>query len=255
MKKLQIIAGLLAIAVLASPALAQEGGVRLDKAPVRDKPEQLQSGARTFVNYCLNCHGASSMRFNRLRDLGLTEAQIKDNLILTGVKVGDTMKVAMAAADGKQFFGTAPPDLSVIARSRGADWLYSYMRGFYRDPARPSGWNNTVFPNVAMPHVLYEFQGERVLKEEKPAAKKDEGEKAGGNEAAEPKMVFETVKPGKLSEVDYDTMVADLVAFLVYVGEPAAQTRKFVGYFVIFALFLLSLLTYALKREFWKDVH
>lgn len=252
MKKLPLISVLLG-ALLIAPvaALAQESEIHLDTAPVRNEPEQLQAGARTFVNYCLTCHGASSMRYNRLRDLGLTEVEIKDNLILTSAKVGETMKVALSAKDGKQFFGTAPPDLSLIARAKGADYLYTYLRGFYRDPSRPTGWNNIAFPSVAMPHVLYELQGERVLKQEKPAAE----EKAGEHEAGEPKVEFETVKPGKLSPAEYDVMVADLVGFLVYVGEPAAQERKHIGYYVLFALFLLVAITYALKHEFWKDVH
>jgi ubiquinol-cytochrome c reductase cytochrome c1 subunit len=262
MKKNPLISGflsaLLAALLLAAPmAVLADEEIHLDKAPVRDTPIELQSGARTFVNYCLTCHGASSMRYNRLRDLGLTEAEIKDNLILTSAKVGETMKVALTAKDGKQFFGTAPPDLSLIARSRGPDWLYTYLRGFYRDPSRPTGWNNTVFPNVGMPHVLYEFQGERAVKAAKPAAKAGENgeEKAGEHEAEAPKMVLEMVKPGKLTTVEYDTMVADLVGFLVYVGEPAAQERKHMGYYVLLALFLLSIITYALKKEFWKDVH
>jgi len=239
------------------PALAEDEIV-LDKAPARTDPAELQAGARTFVNYCLTCHGASAMRYNRLHDIGLTDAQIKDNLMFPTEKVGDTMKVALSSADGKKFFGTAPPDLSVIARSRGPDWLYTYLRSFYRDPARPTGWNNTVFPNVGMPHVLYEFQGERVVKPAAPAAaggEAKEGEHAGEHESEAPKMQFEIAKPGKLSTVDYDIMVADLVGYLVYMGEPAAEQRKHLGYFVLFALFLLIALTYALKSEFWKDVH
>jgi ubiquinol-cytochrome c reductase cytochrome c1 subunit len=243
------------LALLLAPVLAfAQEEIQLDKAPVRNDPVELQNGAHTFVNYCLTCHGASAMRYNRLHDIGLTDAQIKDNLMFPTDKVGDTMKVALSSADGKKFFGTAPPDLSVIARSRGPDWLYSYLRSFYRDPARPSGWNNTVFPNVGMPHVLYEFQGERVVKAAAPAAAGGEA-KEGEHEAEAPKMQFEMAKAGKLSTIEYDTMVADLVGFLVYVGEPAAEERKHLGYYVLFALFLLIVLTYALKREFWKDVH
>jgi ubiquinol-cytochrome c reductase cytochrome c1 subunit len=263
MKKITIISGLLAAVLLgALPAFAQDAEVRLDTAPVRTDPLELQSGARTFVNYCLTCHGASAMRYNRLRDLGLSEAEIKDNLILTDAKVGETMKVALTTKDGKQFFGTAPPDLSLIARSRGADWLYTYLRSFYRDPSRPTGWNNTVFPNVGMPHVLYALQGEQVLKAVEPAAKAGEektgeaGEKkAGEHETEAPKMVLQLAKPGSLTPVEYDVAVADLVGFLVYVGEPGAAQRKHMGYFVLFGLFVLTALAYALKREFWKDVH
>jgi ubiquinol-cytochrome c reductase cytochrome c1 subunit len=218
----------------------------------------LQSGARTFVNYCLSCHGAQSMRYNRLRDIGLNEQEITQNLIFTGAKVGDTMKVALAAKDGKQFFGTAPPDLTLIARSRGPDWLYTYLRTFYRDPSRPTGWNNIVFPNVGMPHVLYSLQGEQVLKPVAPvarpeAAKEEQSEEKG--EHAPPKMAFQIVKAGSMTPLEYDNTVADLVGFLVYIGEPAAAERKHTGYYVLLALFLLSIIAYALKHEFWKDVH
>jgi ubiquinol-cytochrome c reductase cytochrome c1 subunit len=258
MKKLIAISGLLLFpALLPILALAQEAEVRLDTAPVRNNPVELQSGARTFVNYCLSCHGAQSMRFNRLRDLGLSEAEIRDNLIFTGAKVGDTMKVALTAKDGKQFFGTAPPDLSVIARSRGADWLYTYLRTFYRDPSRPTGWNNVVFPNVGMPHVLYTLQGEQVMKPAVPVARPEAAKEEAAEEKGEhpQKMVLQIAKPGSMTPLEYDATVADLVSFLVYVGEPAAAERKTTGYYVLFALFLLSLIAYALKREFWKDVH
>ncbi|HEX7382686.1 MAG TPA: cytochrome c1, partial [Burkholderiaceae bacterium] len=149
---------------LPSAARASEGGYRLDRAPIDPKDlVSLQAGARTFVNYCLNCHGAQYMRYNRLGDHGLSESQIRDNLLFTDAKVGETMKVALAAKDGKAMFGAAPPDLSVIGRSRGADWLYTYLRTFYRDDNSPTGWNNAVFPQVAMPHALWTLQGERKL--------------------------------------------------------------------------------------------
>ena len=145
-------------------AWASELDYQLDDAPIDPRDVvSLQSGARTFVNYCLNCHGAQFMRYNRLTDLGLTEAQIRDNLILTDAKIGDTMKVTLTARDGKAMFGAAPPDLSVIGRARGADWLYTYLRTFYRDPKSPTGWNNALFPQVAMPHALWSLQGERGL--------------------------------------------------------------------------------------------
>ncbi len=255
MKKLIVISGLLLLPTL---ALAQEAEVRLDSAPVRNEPVQLQSGARTFVNYCLSCHGAQSMRFNRLRDLGLSEQEIQANLIFTGAKVGDTMKVAMNAKEGKQFFGVAPPDLSVIARARGADWLYTYLRTFYRDPSRPTGWNNIVFPNVGMPHVLYTLQGEQVIKQAKPIARPEAAKEEAAEEKGEhspQKLVFEITKPGSMTPIEYDIAVADLVGFLVYMGEPAAAERHTVGYFVLFALFILSLVFFALKQQFWKDVH
>lgn len=242
-------------ALLVSPAaMASEGGVRLDTAPINQTDVvSLQSGARTFVNFCLNCHSASLMRWNRLMELGLTEAQIKDNLMFSGDKVGELMNVAMSRKDAKQWFGAAPPDLSVIARARGADWLYTYLRGFYRDPARPTGWNNTVYENVGMPNSLWQLQGERVRVEQAVRGDANDGE--AGHGGATNAVKFETVKPGSLTPVRYDETVRDLVNFLVYLGEPAATSRKQIGIFVLLFLLALWPLVYLLKREFWKDVH
>ena len=240
-------------ALLVSPtAVASEGGVRLDTAPI-DQTDvvSLQRGARTFVNYCLNCHSASLMRWNRLGELGLNDAQITDNLIFDGSKVGDLMEVAMTKKDGRKWFGNAPPDLSVIARARGADWLYSYLRAFYRDPKRATGWNNAVFENVGMPNPLWQLQGERVRVEQ--AAKEGEGKE--GHAGAAMTVKYEMYKPGSLTPVQYDETVADLVNFLVYMGEPAATSRKQIGIFVLLYLLAMLPLVYALKREFWKDVH
>lgn len=240
-------------ALLVSPAaMASEGGVRLDTAPISQTDViSLQRGARTFANYCFNCHSASLMRWNRLEDLGLNDSQIADNLIFTGAKVGDLMNVAMTSKDARKWFGAAPPDLSVIARARGADWLYSYLRGFYRDPARPTGWNNTVYENVGMPNPLWRLQGERVRVEQAPKG----GERKEGHEAAAMTVRYEMAKPGSLTPVQYDETVADLVNFLVYMAEPAATTRKQIGIFVLLYLLALLPLVYLLKREFWKDVH
>ena len=250
-------AALVSLSILfASPAaIASESGVRLDAAPINPTDViSLQSGARTFANYCLNCHSASLMRWNRLMELGLTESQIKDNLMFSGDKVGELMNIAMVRKDAMQWFGAAPPDLSVIARARGADWLYSYLRGFYRDPARPTGWNNAVFENVGMPNPMWQLQGERVRVEQ--IAKGDDGtDKKDAHGAAAKSVKYELVKPGSLTPVQYDETVRDLVNFLVYMGEPAATSRKQIG--IIVLLFLLALwpLAYLLKREFWKDVH
>lgn len=240
-------------ALFASPAaMASEGGVRLDTAPIEPtNVVSLQSGARTFANYCLNCHSASLMRWNRLMELGLSESQIMDNLIFGGEKVGDLMNIAMIRKDARKWFGAAPPDLSVIARARGADWLYSYLRGFYRDPARPTGWNNTVYENVGMPNPLWQLQGERVRVEH--AVKAKDGKEGHGGAASAVK--YEMVKPGSLTPVQYDETVRDLVNFLVYMGEPAATSRKQIGIFVLLFLLALWPLVYLLKREFWKDVH
>jgi len=244
---------LIAVLLLAPAlALAAGTGVKLDHAPIDENDQASQQrGARHFVNYCLNCHSASYMRFNRLRDIGLTDQQILDNLVFTGVKVGDLMKVAMDPKDAKNWFGVTPPELSLIARSRaseagsGADWLYTYLRSFYRDAERPTGWNNTVFPNVGMPHVMWELQGEQVMAERKV--------QGPGFEKTE--HVLKLDKPGKLSPVEYDQMVADLVNYLVFMAEPARSSRTTIGMFVLLALGLLFILAYALKKEYWKDVH
>ena len=222
--------------LLLAPVLAwgAEAGYRLDRSPHElTDLVSLQSGARLFVNYCLGCHSAQYMRYNRLTEIGLTEQQIKDNLLFTGEKVGDMMKVPMGA-QAKQWFGVAPPDLSVVSRSRGADWLYTYLRTFYRDPNTATGWNNAVFENVGMPHALWTLQGEL------------------GYDPA--KNQWTEISKGSLSKVEYDMAVRDLVNFLVYVGEPAATRRKAIGIVVLFVLGILFILTYLLKKEFWKDV-
>lgn len=255
MKKLIATLMLPAAIIVASPSRASEGGVRLDTAPINQTDViGLQRGARTFVNYCLNCHSASLMRWNRLTDLGLNESQIEENLIFTGAKVGDLMNVSFASTDARKWFGAAPPDLSVIARARGADWLYTYLRGFYRDPSRPTGWNNTVYENVAMPNPLWQLQGQRVRVEEtsKGEAGK-EGKEAEGGTTHEVK--YEMAVPGTETPLQFDQTVADLVNFLVYMGEPAATSRKQIGIFVLLYLLALWPLVYMLKREYWKDVH
>ena len=248
MKKI-LIALLVAPLVALFPAafsVASEAGYRLDHAPIDPSDVgSLQAGARTFANYCMNCHGAQFMRYNRLRDIGLTETQIKDNLLFAGDKVGDTMKSALTTKDGKAWFGVAPPDLTVIARSRGSDWLYTYLRTFYRDPNTATGWNNAVFPNVGMPHALWTLQGERVLE---VATSKE-----GGHETAEYK--WSQVSDGRLNTTQYDVTVRDLVNYLVWMGEPAAASRKKIGVVVLYFLGVLFVLAYAMKREFWKDVH
>jgi len=236
------------IGLLWSPAmaLAAATGYRLDTSPhdLRDLVS-LQSGARTYVNYCLGCHAVQFMRYRGLTELGLTEAQIKDHLMFTADKVGDSMKVAMDPRLGKAWFGVAPPDLSVIARVRGADWLYTYLRTFYRDPKTVTGWNNAVYPNVAMPHALWMLQGERRL--EVTA----HGDIAG---RATVEYKWSEISKGSQSPADYDATVRDLVNFLVYVGEPAATDRKAIGIVVLFVLGILFVFAYLLKKEFWKDV-
>ena len=234
--------------LLLAPCFAWASGGDLKPIPARvdlyDKAS-LQRGAHTFVNYCLNCHSANYMRYNRFQEIGLSEAQVKKYLLFTGDKVGDSLNVAMNKKDAKLWFGVAPPDLSVVARSRGADWLNSYMRGFYRDPATTTGWNNLYYPNVAMPHVLHHLQGEAVLKETHT--------ESHGTKVSQKEIVLE--KQGTLPAHEYEKVVSDLVNFLVFMGEPAKTKREQLGIIVLFILAGLLLLTYLLKKEYWKDVH
>ena len=223
---------------------AAGGDVKLDRANIdRRDTISIQRGARVFVNYCLSCHSASYMRYNRLLDLGLSEQQIEDNLIFENAKIGDTMQVAMRGEDGKTWFGVTPPDLSVVARSRGADWLYTYLRSFYRDDARAMGWNNATFPNVAMPHPLWKLQGIQRL----------HADEADGHGAAHGALVLET--PGTITVQAYDDLVRDLVNYLTYMGEPVGVKRIQIGIIVLLFLGLMAVPAWLLKREFWKDVH
>jgi len=182
------------------------------------------------------------MRYQGLTAIGLSEAQIRDHLMFTGDKVGEPMKGPMSVKEGKQWFGVAPPDLSVIARSRGADWLYTYLRSFYRDAKTANGWNNAVFPNVGMPHALWMLQGERRLEVV-----------AGDHGHVDYK--WSELSKGAQSVTEYDATVRDLVNFLVYVGEPHAASRKAIGVLTLFVLGVLFVLAYLLKKEYWKDVH
>ena len=255
MKKL-IVSLLVAFGFVAG-ACASSEGVAWDKFPKEKSTDvaALQNGAQIFVNYCLNCHAASYMRYNRLRDIGVTEEQIKKNLMFATEKVGDTMKVALDPKQGKEWFGGNPPDLTVIARSRadfakgsGADYLYTYLRSYYRDPTKPTGWNNLAFPNVGMPHVLWELQGQRSAKfvEEK--------------DPHDPKAVihrfdgYETLSAGSQSPHEYDQSVADLVAFLQWMGEPSQGKRLQIGVWVLMFLALFTVLAWRLNAAFWKDV-
>jgi ubiquinol-cytochrome c reductase cytochrome c1 subunit len=244
----------LALVLLLIPGLvsASETELKLDHAPIdTHDTDSLQRGARVFVNYCLNCHSASYMRYNRLRDLGLTEQQIRDNLVFTEAKVGDLMKTAIDAKDAKEWFGTPPPDLTVVARSRssnagpGSDWLYTYLRTFYKDASRPTGWNNLVYPNVGMPHALWQLQGEQVLKEAQ----------VQGPGYLKTVQQLALDKPGTMKPVEYDALVADLVNYMTYMSEPARDDRVTVGLYALIVISILIALAYALKKEYWKDVH
>ncbi|HHO69106.1 MAG TPA: cytochrome c1 [Gammaproteobacteria bacterium] len=242
---------LFAILLLVMPvlAVASEGNVHLDKANIDPNNKQsLQRGARTFVNYCLSCHSAAFQRYNRLaRDLDISEDDVIENLMFTGEKIGDHMTVAARKIDLKNWFGAAPPDLTLVARVRGVDWLYTYLRTFYIDDSRPFGVNNLVFHNVGMPHVLWELQGWQ-----KPVYKT-----VTDDEGREHKMVegVELVQAGSQSPAEYDQTVRDLVNFLAYMAEPVKQERQRLGVWVLLFLAVFFVIAYLLKKEYWKDVH
>jgi ubiquinol-cytochrome c reductase cytochrome c1 subunit len=242
------------LALLPGFVFANEGTVQLDRAPERSDLASLQNGAKLFINHCLNCHSASSMRYNRLRDLGLTQDQIKDNLLFSGEKVGDLMTIAMRPADAKSWFGAVPPDLTVIARAKasgggsGADYLYTYLRSFYKDDTRPTGWNNLVVPNVAMPHVLWELQGVRTIKMVEEADPHEPGKTVHRFAG------FEQVTPGTLSSAEFDTQVADLVAYMDWMAEPTRELRKRLGAIVLLFLSLFAFLAWRLNASYWKGV-
>jgi ubiquinol-cytochrome c reductase cytochrome c1 subunit len=234
----------LVLAALPSLSMAAESKLPLDPVYVNlsDKAS-LQRGARLFVNFCLSCHSASFMRYNRMAaDLDISEDVLKENLMFASDKTGDLMTTTMPAEDAKRWFGVAPPDLTLVARVRKPAWIYTYLRSFYLDEKSPSGWNNTLFENVAMPHILYELQGSQraVFKEENGVKKFDH---------------FELDKPGTMTEAEYDDAMRDLTNFLVYLGEPAKLKRYTIGVFVILFLIVLTVLSYLLKKEYWKDVH
>ena len=242
----------LGVALLAGLVHANTGGPAWDKAPNRvNDVAALQRGAKLFVNYCLNCHSAAFMRYTRLQDLGLTQEQIKDNLLVTDGKIGDTMKASIDGKQAKGWFGVNPPDLTVIARSRagangtGADYLYTYLRSFYRDPTKPTGWNNLVFPNVAMPHVLWELQGERrpVFEEVQEHGVKTHVFKG-----------WEQVHPGTMTPQQYDQAMADLVGYLQWMAEPIQGERVRVGIWVLMFLAVFTFCAWRLNAAYWKDV-
>lgn len=250
MKK--ILLSLIAALTFAGGAVAAESELSWDKAPstVNDLTS-LQNGAKLFVNYCLNCHSAAFMRYNRLKDIGLSEQQIKDNLLFGSAKIGETMKAAIDANQAKEWFGANPPDLTLIARSRsghggsGADYLYTYMRTFYRDPSRPSGWNNLLFPNVGMPHVMWQLQGDRepVFEERMVHGHKT--------------PVFtgwKQITPGTMSPLQYDQAVGDLVNYLQWMAEPAQSSRVRVGVWVMLFLLVFTVFAWRLNAAFWKDI-
>lgn len=212
----------------------------------------LQRGAKLFVNYCLSCHAASFSRYNRVAaDLGISEKNMRENLIFTNQKFGEPMIVAMSPEEGKSWFGAAPPDLSVRARARGADWIYSFLKSFYLQEKATRGVDNKMLPGTSMPHVMWELQGWQDLN---PDHGHDDG--AGeDNHSAEPKSPFTLVEPGSMTEEEFDKAMTDLVNFMVYLSEPAQLKRKTIGVGVLFFLAALGIIAYFMKRDYWKDVH
>jgi ubiquinol-cytochrome c reductase cytochrome c1 subunit len=258
MKKL--FACLLAVWALTGSVMANEGGPAWDKFPKERVTDlaALQRGAKLFVNYCLNCHAAAYMRYNRMVDIGLTKEEIEKNLIFAGDKIGDLMKVSLDPKQAKEWFGAVPPDLSVIARSRagaggdGADYLYTYLRSFYRDETRPTGWNNRVFPNVGMPHVLWDLQGpQRAVYVEAAQGAEHEGAAAEHHEVFKG---FEPIAAGKLSKNGYNNAVADLVAYLQWMGEPVQSQRVRLGVWVLLFLAGFTIIAWRLNAAYWKDI-
>lgn len=244
---------------LAAPLMANAaGGGHYPHVELNPRDQvSLQRGAQIFVNNCLSCHSASMMRYNRLQDIGLTEDQIKKNLMFTTDKIGDTMQAHMNPADAKKWFGNTPPDLTLIARSRGNDYIYAYLRGFYKDPKTPTGWNNSILANAAMPHVLWEQEGVKSVKLD------ENGKIVMQADGVTPEWVWESTgkltsmtKDGKVITVEYDEAVRDLTNFMAYMAEPAQVQRKQIGYLVLLFLIAVMLpLAYFLKKEYWKDVH
>ena len=244
--------GFLVVLSFLVTANANENSIPWDKAPNKTNDiVALQHGAKLFVNYCQNCHAASYMRFNRLEDIGLSEQQIRDNFLFSTNKIGDTMGVSMDPKNAKDWFGVVPPDLTLVARSRsgsngsGADYLYTYLRTYYRDETKATGWNNLAYPNTAMPHVLWEMQGERkpVYSEVEQHGRKVQMLKS-----------WEQVTPGTLTSLEYDHAIGDLVAYMQWMSEPTQNSRVRIGIMVLFFLMLLTFTTWRLNASFWKNV-
>ncbi|GAB3728272.1 cytochrome c1 [Luteimonas pelagia] len=238
---LAFVAGLMATA----SALAAGGGNLQQSGIDLDDRVSLQRGAALYMNYCSGCHSLKYMRYSRIgEDLGLTEEQVQSSLNFTGAKYGEQVLTSMRAEDAQEWFGQAPPDLSLVARVRGADWIYTYLKSFYLDDTRPLGWNNTVFPNASMPNVLWELQG---------LQRAEHGEATEGGERPVEHLVL--AEPGSMGPAEFDQAVRDITAFLEYAGEPAALKRQSMGVWVVLFLAFFTFLAWLLKREYWKDVH
>ena len=227
-------------------AFAAGGGATLQAGNDLSDRASLQRGAQLYMNYCAGCHSLKYMRYSRMaEDLGLTEEEVMANLNFTGAKFGEQVQVSMPAAGGEKWFGKMPPDLSVISRVRGSDWIYTYLKSFYLDESRPLGWNNKLFPNASMPNPLWELQGLQ-------HAEFGPVDPATGERHVEGLKVAQA---GRQSAQEFDQTARDITNFLEYVGEPAALKRQSVGVWVILFLAALTFLAYLLKQEYWKDVH
>jgi ubiquinol-cytochrome c reductase cytochrome c1 subunit len=236
---------LLAAGLAAAPAHASEGGALPQAGTDLGDQASLQRGAKLYMNYCSGCHSLKYLRYTRIAaDLGLTEEQVQANLNFTGSKAGEQVHVALSEADGTKFFGKMPPDLSVIARVRGSDWIYNYLKSFYLDETRPVGWNNTMFPNASMPNPLWQMQGLQHA---------EYGAAGPGGDRLVEKLVL--AQPGTQTPAQFDQTVRDITAFLEYAGEPAALKRQSIGVWAILFLAFFTLLAWLLKKEYWRDVH
>ena len=253
----KLLLSLLAALGFVTAAAASEGGIQWDRFPtdkLTDLPS-LQHGAKLFVNHCLNCHSAAYMRFNRMRDIGLTDAEIKEYLMFTTDKVGNTMQTWLDPKQAKEWFGAVPPDLTLVARSRvdiakgsGADYLYTYLRSYYRDPAKATGWNNLAFPDVGMPNVLWQMQGQRVAKY---AEQKDAHDPS---RTAHVFAGFTQTEPGTMTPAQFDESVADLVAFMTWMAEPNQGLRVRLGVWVLLFLAVFTIVVWRMNAAFWKDI-
>lgn len=263
MKKIAILLFALGTVLASGSSFAAGGGNLVKDVPpinVKDKTS-LQNGAKLFINYCLSCHSAAYSRYNRVaEDLEIPVELLKENLMFTTEKTGDLMTTTMPEADAKKWFGVAPPDLTLVSRVRKPDWIYTYLRAFYLDESSPSGWNNSLFENVAMPHALYELQGvQRLVGKLDADELHDREAHAADTDNAAYNIVgdakFDLVHAGMLSPAEFDKAMADLTAFLVYLAEPAQLKREKIGIYSIIFLIILMGLCWLLKKEYWRDVH
>jgi ubiquinol-cytochrome c reductase cytochrome c1 subunit len=238
-------AAVLAIGMLAGNAFANEEGNLQQSGARLDDRASLQRGAMLYMNYCSGCHSLKYLRYSRMaEDLGLSEDEVMQNLNLSGAKFGETIGTAMTPEQAQPAFGKMPPDLSLIARVRGNDWIYTYLKSFYLDESRPVGWNNTLFPNVSMPNPLWELQGLQ-------HAEMGKADAAGEAHVERLKLT----QPGAQDAAAFDQSVRDITAFLEYAGEPASLKRQGMGVWVVLFLAAFTLLAYMLKKEYWRDVH